>query len=530
MKTIDPAVARAGRSIGVPLRGERFLRTLFLVASVALPAIFMARKSITVDELSHLPAGYSYLRTGSVTLNPMHPPLVKELCALPLLALGAKMPVSAEELSKLATDVTYQREFGQQFFLTQDADRLLFWGRVPAVLLSAGLAIVTMLWAQELWGPPAGLLVLLLHVLDPTITAHAQLVTTDVGLAFFATLFLYLLRKVLAAPSLLRLIAAGTSLGLALGAKFSAVLLIPIAAVLLATAMPARRLAWAAGVAGIVAYVILWIIYLCPSDPLFYVRGLRSLDQDVDPNYLHLLMGELKPGGWWWYLPVAWMVKTPLPTLLLFAAAAAAMARGVRAPFREELFLAVPALGFFVVTSAFSAPIGIRYLLPVYPLMFVFTARLAAVASSWLACVAAGLLLAWTVAEYASISPDHLSYFNQLAGGPRGGIEWLDDSNVDWGQGLIQLRDYLRSQPEESFRFCYFGTFDPGYYGIHGEPTDINALLSPPSSGTLILSAHCVARAEAALRRRYGEGPGNWIAHEEPKAIVGHAYYVYEIG
>src|SRR5262249_16802490 len=114
----------------------------------------------------------------------------------------------------------------------EDADRLLFWGRVPAVLMSAGLAVLVMLWAQRLWGPLAGLLALALYVFDPTITAHAQLVTTDVGMSFFGTLFLSLLRRYLDRPSWGRLLVAGLALGLALSAKFSGVVMVPIAGLL----------------------------------------------------------------------------------------------------------------------------------------------------------------------------------------------------------------------------------------------------------------------------------------------------------
>ncbi len=517
---------------------------LLLSAVFVLPVVFMSRKSATVDEVSHLPAGYSYLRTGRVILNPMHPPLIKEICALPLLLLHTRMPADEKTIEKLGSDVTYQREFGERFFLTQDADRLLFWGRVPAVLLSVGLAVVVMVWARELWGRTAGLFALFLYAFDPTITAHAQLVTTDVGLAFFATLFLYSLRKYIAAPSWKRLGACGILLGFALGAKFSAVLLIPMAVFLLALATRAshkkgaRKALTAGSVAAAsvaivaTASLVLWAIYLFPNDPLFYLRAIATLDRDLDPNYLHLLMGELKPGGWLGYLSIAWLIKTPIPFLLILAMACFRFARGCRASSLEEAFLIVPLLGFFAGYSFRAIPIGVRYLIPVFPFLFVFAARVMTEKTilRTRAAVTVAALLVWSVVEYVSISPDHLSYFNEIAGGSRGGIEWLDDSNVDWGQGLIQLRDYLRAQPVESFRFCYFGTFEPGYYGIHGERIDINALLSPPAAGTLILSAHCVGRAQAALTRRYGSDVRNWLAHTNPTAIVGHAYYVYAIG
>ena len=47
--------------------------------------------SATFDETAHLPAGYAYLKTGDLRLNPQHPPLIKMLAAVPLLALGPEM-------------------------------------------------------------------------------------------------------------------------------------------------------------------------------------------------------------------------------------------------------------------------------------------------------------------------------------------------------------------------------------------------------------------------------------------------------
>lgn len=508
----------------------------------------MAGKSLTGDEAAHLPAGYSYLVTGRVVLNPMHPPLIKEICALPLLFLGVEMPVDAATLSRRGEDFTYQWRFGREFFARPDRDRLLFWGRVPAVLLSLGLAALIVRWASNLWGPLAGSLALFLYAFDPTITAHAQLVTTDVGFAFFATLFLYALRQYLGTPSALRLAGCGVALGLALGAKFSALSLIPLAALLigaaawlgaaeasenesLATAR-ARRLWSACGAFArllVVAYAVLWLVYLAPADPLFYLKGLRTVQRDIAGDFPFLLHGTIRPGGHPAYFLIAWLVKTPLPTLVLLGLAIASVRRARRIGRLDELFLVAPPLVLFAGYSMRAAQIGVRYLIPCFPFLFLFAARTASLSSRRVSTLLAALL-AWSVVEFAAISPDHLSYFNQLAGGSRGGPRWLDDSNVDWGQGFVQLRDYLRRHPVGPYRLCHFpSNLDPKNYGIDGEPIWIDAILSPPP-GTLILSAHCVARAQALLAQQYGDGPQNWLAHGVPEAIVGHAYYVYAIG
>ncbi|MND01974.1 hypothetical protein D3C83_211850 [compost metagenome] len=44
-----------------------------------------------------------------------------------------------------------------------------------------------------------------------------------------------------------------------------------------------------------------------------------------------------------------------------------------------------------------------------------------------------------------------------------------------------------------------------------------------------VLSSFCVARLGGWLRMQFGDGPENWLAHVEPEAVAGHAYYVYRV-
>ncbi len=523
-------------------RGLSLCRIALLSCAFGFPFVLMQGKSISGDEIAHIPAGYSYLRTREIVLNPMHPPLIKEICALPLLFLNLGMPVDAAAIRSIGKDFTYQWEFGQQFLAENgNLERLLFWARAPAALLSLALAILVMTWASELWGPAGGVLALFLCTFDPTITAHAELVTTDVGFALFATLFFYLLWRFSVAPSAARLSLSGISLGLALGAKFSAVSLIPLAAALLAVnawvgppdARAARllRAALGFGVVLLIAYLVVWAIYFFPSDPRFYLAGIGDVKGDYNPGYLHFLMGQFQTGRWLSYFLIAWLVKMPLPALLLCAAAIVALAAGIRRDWRAEAFVAVPAVGLFLGYSLLADPIGVRYVLPCFPFLFVFTGRLGLLLGRGkrTAALAVSSLLAWSITEFVAIWPDHLSYFNQIAGGWRGGIAWLDDSNVDWGQNYTELREYLAQHPRDDYRLCNFGDFNPRYYGFAGQLVWLDKLLEPPAPGVLILSSHCVARVRSWLENQHGDGPQNWFAHVRPIAVVGHTYYVYEI-
>ncbi len=538
-RSLNPAIRKANDDALTRSVSFRIVRVVLLSGAFALPFVLMTGKSITGDEVAHIPAGYSYLVTQEVVLNPMHPPLVKELCALPLLFLGLEIPVDAATIRTTGKDFTYQWEFGQQFFLRQNLQRVLFWSRIPAALLSLALAWLVMRWATELWGALGGLLALFLYVVDPNITAHAELVTTDVGCALFSTLFVYLLRRFALQPNRVRLLVAGVALGAALGAKFSCVVLVPIAALLLGaiavtSAKPVARLAsFAASLLAmcVVAYGVLWAMYFFPTDPFFYLRGLRDVKGDYDPRYLHFFMGELRHEGWRSYFLVAWLIKTPLPELMFVFAGAALAIAGFRNDWREEVFLVVPLLGLFAGYSLFADPIGVRYVIPCLPFVFILTGRLVPALSvaPRVGTVAASGFLLWSVIEFAAIWPDHLSYFNQIAGGWRGGVDWLDDSNVDWGQGYLELREYLKSRTTTNARLCDFGKFNPAYYGFDGKLVWLDDLVSRPEPGTLILSSHCVGRVRAWLDSHPAEGQRNWLRDLEPETVVGHVYWVYEI-
>jgi len=526
-----------------------------LLAALLMPLILLQGKSVTLDEVSHVAAGYSYLRTHEIVLNPMHPPLIKELCALPLLFLDLKMPVDAETIRRRGGDMFYQWRFGADFLRTQGAERVLLYSRPMAVVLSVGLAIVILLWATELWGPAGGTLALFLYVFDPTITAHAQLVTTDVPFAFFATLFLFWLRGALRSPSWRRVLLSGIGLGFALAAKFSAVILLPVAALLMALAsvvtpregpdspptLPTRlvlsgrytdRLLGAVGLFAIMALIagmVVWAAYFFPSDPSFYVHGLSLVEADHAKRYYHFFRGEFSQGTWPSYFLIAWLVKTPLPELALLALSGVLFARGERAPWLEEAFLLVPLAVFFVGYASLAQPIGVRYVIPCYPFLYVFAGRAAILLThGLLSRLALVGTLAWSVVEFAAIWPDHLPYFNQIAGGWRGGIHWLDDSSIDWGQGLLELRDYLAKRSIRDYTLCTAGNADIGeFYGMKAGVVWLDKLFKPPP-GVLIMSSHCVARMTVFLEQEFGNGPQNWLAHLPPREIVAHTYYVYE--
>ncbi len=184
------------------------------------------------------------------------------------------------------------------------------------------------------------------------------------------------------------------------------------------------------------------------------------------------LLGEIYDTGRMVYFPMAFAIKTPLPTMLLAAMGVAALLIGPVSRLRNPILM-VGLVGFAVVYAIFSLSfplnVGHRHLLPIYPLLFVLAGAAALWWRSRMGRCVIGLSLAWLIVATLWIHPHFLAYFNELIGGPRRGHLYLADSNIDWGQDIKRLGRYVRSHPEESIKLSYFGSGNPLKYGFDCE-------------------------------------------------------------
>jgi hypothetical protein len=112
--------------------------------------------------------------------------------------------------------------------------------------------------------------------------------------------------------------------------------------------------------------------------------------------------------------------------------------------------------------------IGVRYVFPIVPALAVLLGALAAGRpgdAAWWRRLAVALVAVQAI-EVCAHAPWHLSFFNALAGGPERGQWIVNDSNVDWGQGLIALREELARRGIKRVHLAYHGTAEPSVYGI----------------------------------------------------------------
>jgi len=455
-----------------------------LQAFLALPKL-----SATSDEPVHLAAGFSYWQTRDFRMNPEHPPLAKLIAAAPLLFLHPRFDTSHDDWKAAA-----EYPFGFNFLYGNDADRLLFWSRAAMIGLAAVGLLVAFLWARDLFGAPAGYFAAGLYAFSPNLLAHGMLVTTDAALAVFTVLTLYLFWKK-------KDFAAGLALGAAMASKYSAVFL-PVLIVVIAVARDRGHALKRLVVMAVASLVVIEASYFFTQSPLLYFRNAALVNANHVQNYPFLLFGRLKPGGWWYYFVAGFALKATVPTLLLLILAALDSAAGFRDRWGEILLLSSIAL-YLIVISIGADQIGIRYLLPIFPLLFIWAARIVPRLTANRAGVAVlAVLLLWQAWSAIRVFPNYIPYFNELAGGPADGPTLMDDSNVDWGQGLKLAAEYVREHHLNNVTVYSFSPFDnPLYYGLPGNiplpEVGPRLVEKVPAQGVYIISTHHVARMRA---------------------------------
>jgi 4-amino-4-deoxy-L-arabinose transferase-like glycosyltransferase len=209
--------------------------------------------------------------------------------------------------------------------------------------------------------------------------------------------------------------------------------------------------------------------------PEDYLRGIDLQRIDFEKGFPSYLAGEwhrADQGGWWYYYLYALAVKIPLGVWgLLLANVMLTLARArCSASWCAEAMLALPALAILVLVSSQTGfNHHMRYILPMFPFVMVSTGKLAYYVRAECRMVGAAVLvlLVWSMGSTLSVYPHTLSYFNEAAGGPRNGAAHLVDSNIDWGQDLLYLKDWLRQHPEcRPLHLAYFGLVDPRIVGI----------------------------------------------------------------
>ena len=540
----------------------------YLVA-VLLVGLFFAQavvnlsaQSPVVDEPSHIARAMAYWRVGDLRLQIGHPPLIHALAGLPLL-----LEPGVPQLTSLPGWQPLEREKLNQHALWdvgRPTDRIVFLARWPVLMLALLLGALIFRWAGERFGIRAAIVALFLFAFDPNLLAHSVLITTDLGVTFFILLAVYSFDRWVRHSSCTWLVICGAMFGLAMAAKFTAVILVPVLIVLaLVAGRRTRRMMptlVALAAMFVIGAVVVWAVYrfeIGPFKPLpvnipasRFLDGLLRVKERDDEGRMAFLLGNMSPRGWWYYFPIAFAVKTPLPTLLLLGVAligggvsAYRLARRGNSELWERVWAALVLLllpvAYFAVSIASSQDLGYRYILPVLPFLFVqissVKSRISNLKSRAMPLrfdIGYWIFGVWLVAEAAVIYPYHLAYFNEIAGGPDNGYKILVDSNLDWGQDVKRLKTWLDAHQVGEVRLSASSGSLPERYGIRTLPLpgvyqsadEYGFRRFAPEPGVYVISA-----SNWQGLRFHNPDTFDWFRHQTPMARIGHSLFVYEV-
>jgi hypothetical protein len=279
--------------------------------------------------------------------------------------------------------------------------------------------------------------------------------------------------------------------------------------------------------------------HVFPQAWLFGARFVRA-HSIIRPSYL---LGELRGRGTCYYFPLALAFKEPVSTLVvLFGTILLLTIPGARKRIGawdswSAICLTIPMLIYGTAALTGELNLGVRHLLPLYPLAAVaIGVTFAGACAAW---PRAGRAVALSLAillgvESLWVFPNYIAYFNIPSGGPRRGIELLGDSNLDWGQDLPLLAEWQQMHPQENLYLSYFGSADPAFYGVRGTlvPGGFQRAGEPaafPPPGTRVVLAVSASNLQGMymppqLRPMYEQ-----IKSWKPREVLGGTIYLYDL-
>jgi hypothetical protein len=511
---------------------------------------FIHSQSLTYDEPVHIAAGQDAWRNERFEVWNDHPPLARLWCALPVLAEQWQVHVFGLPDGFRVDEIR------------PDPQSLALRARAMNVLL--GLALALFLWdaARRMFSPRAAVLAVTMFVFSPSLIAHFSVATTDGAATLLVFVAAVSVGRWRASQTWRQTAGLGFLLGLLLLSKFSTPVMFILAIGWILVSRPEgiayKPWQWNWGRAAAVvllAFFVVWAGYAFhvsrltlrnhqltatfPNRPPLvyenvksrlnfsvrvpageYLEGFRNVVRHNRYGQISYFLGSISRHGFKAYYPVAMLLKWPLVVLLLCGVATVLMGRGiVRVPRGCWLIASFPLV--YLVFAIFSHfDIGDRHVLPVYPFLLLLAC------CPWEAvkekrAFAAMILLAVLLqaADTLRYAPDYLSYFNIFVP-PSRSYQLLSDSNLDWGQGLLALRDFEGSHPDQPFSLAYFGSVDPRVYGIRALPL----AEGQRSNGMVVISANNLSGQFLRDPDAY-----HWVLEYPRVAILNHSLYVYRV-
>lgn len=515
-----------------------------------------ARTGVTIDEPAHIVSAILYWE-GNDNLAPRDmPPLIKIVAGWA--AAGAGFPIVEESAPawrkhqewELSMDM--MRRMGERSIRTA-----MFRARLPLLIFPVLSAILLWWWARQLFTPAVGLLCAALWMLEPTALGHGVVFKNDHASAFGYLLFFYSAWRFWHTPSLASVTWMSLAAAIAILTKLSMLVLLPLVPLLALLGLRRSRLktiAAAITLTLLIPYVIAFaacqfeitkrqdmiIDYKWMPFPAPYWVGIQALLWNTAKENAVYLLGERRSWGDHRYFVIASLVKTPEPLLILLAAGIVIQLRRLRrhAVRMEDLFWLLPGLGYLTLASLSPLQLGFRLVLPCLPFAILLCGPglewLAQNRRRWLLIPTAAALIIPLVIPLVIYYPYYLSYFNAASGGPKNGLHYLADSNLDWGQDLRELRAYVNRHQLPRISLSYLGADNALAY-FQGRMNWIEPPFSEtgkrirtfqPTPGIYAISANLIAGQffEPPYRDYYQA-----FRKMKPIGYAGYSIYIYEV-
>lgn len=629
-----------------------FIR-IFIVSVLIIAGCLMfyssSQESATMDELAHIPAGYAYLKFGDNRLNPEHPPLLKDLSAVPLLFLKLNFPLQSEYWQNY---VNGQWDVGRVFLYESgnDADKIVQFARIFPILLTLLTALLLYLLAKNLFGPYWALLPFVIFSFSPIVLAHGHYVTTDLAATFGTILiFLFVIPKI-TKPTPKNLIIAGVFLGIAQLCKYSLLIFYPLLIFYIIVwqiiqiiqqkktgiiISPWKEIVKSLGnliIVFIISFILIYLVYLPQNinypqtkqisdtkeiltsfaggpDPELktcytwtgsivrqfrcfaeinilltqnkilkpfaqYLLGALMVFQRSSGGNTGYFLGMVSAGGWHYYFPIVFLIKEPIPSLIIiFFAIFLAIKSFILATITNirnrtwwsalinwlnRNFLIFTLLVFAILywISSVVSPlnIGYRHLMISLPSIFLLSTH--QIKKWWwkkespqqnilinlllsfrniknmvLKSIFIIVLLLWYIIETFIVSPHFIAYFNEFVGGPNNGYKYVVDSNLDWGQDLKRLAKFVEKNGIEKIKVDYFGGGSPAYYLKDKYEPYWSAKGQPEPGSWLAVSLTFLQTAHGQPVpgfERKPEDSYSWLKDKMPTAKIGYSIVVFK--
>ena len=524
-------MAGIAQKIKTLFSSREFLAVYLLVMFGVINIVATYSKlSHVYDEAPHVSAGMQWWMEHRFTLEPKHPPLPRLMAAAPLYFAGRGHVL--ENNIKISQP---WYNFWQQGSEILHSDHsyvtnlmLARAGVLPFFILSCWLVYA---WARSLFGIPSALLSLASYVTLPLVAAHAGIAATDMGHAAMLQAGIMISLRWLARPGIKESLLAGCVLGLMVGTKLSALVHWPAAMLLIFLAnyavRPARRAFELSRLHLRCFFMVLPMCVLVLGALFFFdyeqfYIGLQQLYDQNRGGHATWLWKSLENRGVWYYFPVVYFFKTPVFFLITNVLS---FVRILRERMQvEKLFPGLAAIAVFLSSMPSNINVGIRHVLPVYPLLAVMAGYglwwlWQSRQRTWRGVLIGGL--AWQTASFLAAYPDRIAYYNEIGILASGGhTERISpDSDLDWGQGFLQMRESIQRHHIKKLRTCFW---------LGGAIRDMDdtlgiQLLGCPEKrqpGWLAIS-----RVERLLNPKKSA----WLNSEIPVENVGQTIWLYHI-